>query len=156
MTRAHQPCLNSASSQSRCICVGILRAVGHEGRNSRLSHYHETSGLAQTHEELVHTTRYIYEILHCHTKTRVPHCKVLAPNIQILNNHCPISSEIMHQSRGLDSLSTSCYGPSIDWIGWLNPSQQCYWPVLLGAIGPACQFWCGISLDCLKCYTQLI
>ena len=31
-------------------------AVGREGINSRLSHYHETSGLAQTREESVHTT----------------------------------------------------------------------------------------------------
>jgi hypothetical protein len=31
--------------------VGILGAVGREGRNSRLLHYHETSGLAQTREE---------------------------------------------------------------------------------------------------------
>ena len=31
--------------------VGILGAVRHEGRNSRLLHYHETSGLAQTREE---------------------------------------------------------------------------------------------------------
>ena len=65
--------------------VGILGAVGREGRNSRLSHYHETSGLAQTREELVYTTLYIYEILHCHTETRVPHREALAPNIQILN-----------------------------------------------------------------------
>ena len=65
--------------------VGILGAVGREGRNSRLSHYHETSGLAQMREELVHTTQYIYEILHCHTETREPHRKALAPNIQILN-----------------------------------------------------------------------
>ena len=36
--------------------VGILGAVGCEGRSSRLSHYHETSGLAQTREESVHTT----------------------------------------------------------------------------------------------------
>ena len=71
--------------RSRGRCVGILGAVGREGRNSRLSHYHETSGLAQTREELVHTTRYIYEILHCHTETRVPHREALAPNIQILN-----------------------------------------------------------------------
>ena len=70
---------------SQQVCVGILGAVGREGRNSRLSHYHETSGLAQTLEELVHTTRYIYEILHCHTETRVPHREALAPNIQILN-----------------------------------------------------------------------
>ena len=40
-------------------CVGILGPVGCEGRNSRLSHYHETSGLAQTREESVHTTLYI-------------------------------------------------------------------------------------------------
>ena len=85
MTRAHQPCLNSASSRSRRVCVGILGAVGREGRNSRLSHYHKTSGLAQTREELVHTTLYIYKILHCHTETRVPHREALAPNIQILN-----------------------------------------------------------------------
>jgi hypothetical protein len=89
VTRAHQPCLNSASSRSRCVCVGILGAVGREGRNSRLSHYHETSGLAQTHEELVHTTWYIYKILHCHTETRVPHREALAPNIQILNTYAP-------------------------------------------------------------------
>ena len=38
-----------------CFPVGILGAVGHERRNSRLSHYHETSGLAQTREESVHT-----------------------------------------------------------------------------------------------------
>ena len=85
VTRAHQPCLNSASSRSRRICVGILGAVRREGRNSRLSRYHETSGLAQTREELVHTTLYIYEILHCHNETRVPHREALAPNIQILN-----------------------------------------------------------------------
>ena len=85
MTRAHQPCLNSASSWSQRRCVGILRAVGHKGRNSHFSHYHETSGLAQTREESVHTTQYIYKILHCHTKTHVPHCEALAPNIQILN-----------------------------------------------------------------------
>ena len=40
-------------------------------------------------EELVHTTRYIYEILHCHTETRVPHREALAPNIQILNKQLP-------------------------------------------------------------------
>ena len=85
VTRAHQPCLNSASSRSRRVCVGILGAVGREGRNSRLSHYHETSGLAQTREESVHTTQHIYEILHCHTETCVPHHEALAPNIQILN-----------------------------------------------------------------------
>ena len=56
-----------------------------EGRNSCLLHYHETSGLAQTREESVHTTLYIYKILHCHTETCVPHREVLAPNIQILN-----------------------------------------------------------------------
>ena len=67
------------------LAVGILGAVGREGRNSHLSHYHETSGLAQTREELVHTTLYIYEILHCHTETRVPHREALALNIQILN-----------------------------------------------------------------------
>ena len=58
--------------------VGILGAVGREGRNSHLSHYHETSGLAQTREELVHTTRYIYKILHCHTETRVPHREAIS------------------------------------------------------------------------------
>ena len=86
VTRAHQPCLNSASSWSRRVCVGILGAVGREGRNSHLSHYHKMSGLAQTREESVHTTQYIYEILHCHTETRVPHRETLAPNIQILNS----------------------------------------------------------------------
>ena len=35
--------------------VGILGAVGREGRNSRLSHYHETSGLEQTRGESVNT-----------------------------------------------------------------------------------------------------
>ena len=39
----------------------------------------------KTREESVHTTLYIYEILHCHTETRVPHREALAPNIQILN-----------------------------------------------------------------------
>ena len=75
--------------------VGILGAVGCEGRNSCLLHYHETSGLAQTREELVHTTRYIYEILHCHTETCVPHREVLAPNIQILNIEMVICSRAM-------------------------------------------------------------
>jgi hypothetical protein len=56
VTRAHQPCLNSASSRSQHICVGILRAVGRKGRISRLSHYHGTSGLAQTCGESVDTT----------------------------------------------------------------------------------------------------
>jgi hypothetical protein len=78
------------------LSVGILGAVGCEGKNSRLSHYHETSGLAQMREELVHTTRYIYEILHCHTETREPHREALAPNIQILNieamREAPISA----------------------------------------------------------------
>ena len=37
------------------VAVGILRAVGREGRNARLSHYHETSGLAQTREVSVNT-----------------------------------------------------------------------------------------------------
>ena len=36
--------------------VGILGAIGREGRNSRLLHYHETSGLAQTREESVNTS----------------------------------------------------------------------------------------------------
>ena len=70
---------------SSALCVGILGAVGRERRNSRLSHYHEMSGLAQMCEESVHTTLYIYKILHCHTDTHVPHCEALAPNIQILN-----------------------------------------------------------------------
>ena len=70
-------------------CVGILGAVRHEGTNSRLSHYHKTSGLVQMCEESVHTRLYIYKILHCHTKTRVPHHEVLALNIQILNNNWP-------------------------------------------------------------------
>ena len=35
------------------MAVGILRAVGREGRNSHLSHYHETSGLAQTRDHEV-------------------------------------------------------------------------------------------------------
>ena len=77
--------------------VGILGAVGREGRNSRLSHYHETSGLAQTRVELVHTTRYIYEILYCHTETREPHREVLAPNIQILNTP-PRATSVANQT----------------------------------------------------------
>ena len=65
--------------------VSLVRPYSHPFTNSRLSHYHETSGLAQTCEELVHTTQYIYEILRCHTETCVPHHEALAPNIQILN-----------------------------------------------------------------------
>ena len=53
------------------ILLEFLGAVGHEGRNSCLSHYHEMSGLAQTREESVHTRLYIYEIQHCHTKTHL-------------------------------------------------------------------------------------
>ena len=90
----------SARIRPLCACsVGILGAVGRKGRNSRLSHYHETSGLAQTREELVHTTQYIYEILHCHIETRVPHREALAPNIQILNmqvHACPPNQAVHH------------------------------------------------------------
>ena len=47
-----QECFCGLPSESS---VGILGAVGREGRNSRLSHYHETSGLAQTRGESVNT-----------------------------------------------------------------------------------------------------
>ena len=97
------------------VCVEILRAIRHEGRNSCLSHYHETSGLAQTHEESVDTNKCAYtKSQHCHTNT----CEALALNLRISNNSSNLSSSSINATSWHcmnKSLLKSQRGLMVDW-----------------------------------------